>query len=279
MSKKGGHHGGSWKVAYADFVTAMMALFLCLWLTAQDTKVKDAVERAFRNPFSSVTKESTGIIPNKDSSNGPKSQGKFESVSAVEMETMRHISEDLAKILQQQDEEQNNIKIEMTPDGLRINIFDRAQKPVFEADTDTFTSYGSWVFSTLAWEISRYTTFKIELEGHTETSTQTNRSPHEMEAGTPGRTGGAVISRGETHSKWELSTDRANSARRKLVQSGVAPEQICKVSGYADNAPMPDLPPASEANRRVTVLLKLKESTDALTASTTGANTNDTHSN
>lgn len=255
MSKKGGHHGGSWKVAYADFVTAMMALFLCLWLTAQDTKVKDAVERAFRNPFSSVTKESTGIIPNKDSSNGPKSQGKFESVSAVEMETMRHISEDLAKILQQQDEQQNSIKIEMTPDGLRINIFDRSQKPIFEADTDTFTSYGAWVFSTLAWEISRYTTFKIELEGHTETSPQTNR---------------------EAHSKWELSTDRANSARRKLVQSGVAPEQICKVSGYADNAPMPDLPPGSEANRRVTVLLKLKESTDALAASTSGTNINDT---
>ena len=61
MSKKhSGHHGGSWKVAYADFVTAMMALFLCLWLTAQDTKIKDAVERAFRNPFSAVTKESTG---------------------------------------------------------------------------------------------------------------------------------------------------------------------------------------------------------------------------
>src|ERR1039458_9657427 len=77
--KKHEHHGGSWKVAYADFVTAMMALFLCLWLTAQDAKVKDAVERAFRNPFSSVTKESTGIIPNKETSNGSKGEGKFES--------------------------------------------------------------------------------------------------------------------------------------------------------------------------------------------------------
>ena len=74
MSKKGGHHGGSWKVAYADFVTAMMALFLCLWLTSQDQKIKDSVERAFRNPFSSVTKESNGIIPkSKDSSDSSKS--------------------------------------------------------------------------------------------------------------------------------------------------------------------------------------------------------------
>lgn len=63
---KGKHHGGAWKVAYADFVTTMMALFLVLWLTAQDAKIKQAIERAFRNPFSSVTKESVGIIPNKD---------------------------------------------------------------------------------------------------------------------------------------------------------------------------------------------------------------------
>jgi len=252
MSKKGGHHGGSWKVAYADFVTAMMALFLCLWLTSQDQKIKDSVERAFRNPFSSVTKESNGIIPNKDTSTTTaKGEGQFQSVSAVEMETMKHISEDLAKILQQQDEQQNNIKIEMAPDGLRINIFDRSQKPVFEADTDTFTSYGAWVFSTLAWEIARYTTFKIELEGHTETTT-------------PAVTQTTTQTNREAHSNWELSTDRANSARRKLVQSGVAPAQICKVSGYADTAPMPDLPSSSEANRRVTVLLKLKESTDAL---------------
>jgi len=254
MSKKGGHHGGSWKVAYADFVTAMMALFLCLWLTSQDQKIKDSVERAFRNPFSSVTKESTGIIPNKDTSTGPKAQGQFQSVTAVEMETMKHISDDLAKILQQQNEQQSNIKIELTPDGLRINIFDRTQKPVFETDTDTFTSYGAWVFSTLAWEISRYTTFKIELEGHTENSP-------------PAVTQAATQTNRETHSKWELSTERANSARRKLVQSGVAPTQICKVSGYADTAPMPDLPADSEANRRVTVLLKLKESTDALAQS------------
>ena len=86
--KHKGHHGGAWKVAYADFVTAMMALFLCLWLTAQDTKIKDAVERAFRNPFSAVTKESVGIIPNKEASAAYKQQGKNQSVSAVEMETI-----------------------------------------------------------------------------------------------------------------------------------------------------------------------------------------------
>jgi chemotaxis protein MotB len=253
------HHGGSWKVAYADFVTAMMALFLCLWLTAQDTKIKDAVERAFRNPFSSVTKESTGIIPNKDASASYKQAGKFDSVSAVEMETMRHVSDDLTKLLQKQDEVESSVQIDLTSDGLRINIFDRSNRPIFEAGNDTFTPYGTWVFSTLAWEISRYKTFKIELEGHTETSVETGL---------------------EAHGKWELSTERANAARRKVVQSGVDDVQICKVSGFADTAPMPAFPPEAEINRRVTVLLKLKDSINALTT-TTAANIPDsnTHAN
>jgi len=236
-------HGGSWKVAYADFVTAMMALFLCLWLTSQDQKIKDAVERAFKNPFSSVTKESTGIIPNKNASSTYKQQGRFSSVSAVEMETMRRLSEDLAKLLKVQDEDQSSVQIDVTPEGLRINIFDRSQKPTFNSDTDVFTDYGAWVFSTLAWEVARFTTFHIELEGHTEANMKTDH---------------------EGHSKWELSTERANAARRKLVQSGVAGSQVCKVSGYADTLPMPGFSPAAEINRRVTVMLKLKESVDSL---------------
>jgi chemotaxis protein MotB len=238
MAKKHGHHGGSWKVAYADFVTAMMALFLCLWLTAQDTKIKDAVERAFRNPFSAVNKESTGIIPNDEkdaSSSSSQEGGKFQTANAIEMEMLRHITEDLSRILADL-EDQNTVQLDLTPEGLRINVFDRSQKPVFEAGTDVFTHYGAWVFSTLAWEISRYQTFKIELEGHTEASSQTGR---------------------EAHSKWELSADRANAARRKLLESGVVPRQIFKVSGFADTQPMPHTAASAEANRRVTVLLKV----------------------
>ena len=242
--KRHPHHGGAWKVAYADFVTAMMALFMVLWLTAQDTKIKEAIERAFRNPFSAVTKESVGIIPNKDVT-GQKAEGKFQSVSAVEMETMRRISEDLAKILQQQHEAEKSVQLDLTSDGLRINVFDRSHKPIFEPDSDVFTSYGAWVFSTLAWEISRYTSFKIELQGHTES-----------------RVEGA-----DAHNKWDLSTERANAARRKLVQNGVAAVQLFKVSGFADTAPMPEFPPTSEVNRRVTVLLRLKESMMNLSAS------------
>ena len=99
MSKKG-HHGGAWKVAYADFVTAMMALFMVLWLTSQDQRIKEAVQRAFRNPFSSVTKESTGVIPNKDTQAVKSSSGNFDSASAVELTMLRRLNQDLLKSLQ-----------------------------------------------------------------------------------------------------------------------------------------------------------------------------------
>ena len=261
IKKKHVHHGGSWKVAYADFVTAMMALFLCLWLTSQDVKIKEAVERAFRNPFSNVTKESVGIIPSKDATATFKQQGKFQSVSAVEMETMRHLSDDLSRLLKQ-NEDVSSVKIDLTPEGLNINIFDRAHKPIFNPNTAVFTDYGAWVFSTLAWEISRYTTFHIELEGHTESKSETGE---------------------ENHGKWDLSTERANAARRKLADNGVADVQIFKVSGFADTAPMPDFAPTNEINRRVTVLLKLHESVEALSTPSTSdapaAATNDAPTN
>jgi chemotaxis protein MotB len=260
---KHAHHGGSWKVAYADFVTAMMALFLCLWLTSQDVKIKEAVERAFRNPFSNVTKESVGIIPNKDVSATYQQQGHFQSVSAVEMETMRHLSDDLSRLLKQ-NEDVTSVRIDLTPEGLNINIFDRAQKPIFHPNTAIFTDYGSWVFSTLAWEISRYTTFHIELEGHTESKAEVG---------------------GATHGKWELSTERANMARRVIVDNGVADKQIFKVSGFGDTSPMAGYEPDDEINRRVTVLLKLKESVQALSSQSSdqpdpaAATTNDTPKN
>lgn len=243
MAKKDhGHHGGSWKVAYADFVTAMMALFLCLWLTSQDQKIKEAVERAFRNPFSSITKESSGIIPNKDASSTFRQQGKFTSISAVEIETMHHLQEDLEKLLKDQNQSEKTLRIDVTTDGLNINVFDRTQKPIFHPDTDIFTEYGAWVFNTLAWEIARYNNFRIELQGHTEAKTNDAR---------------------EGLRKWELSTERANAARRKVVAGGVAIAQISEVSGFADTRPLENTAPGDESNRRVTVRIKIKESVEA----------------
>lgn len=242
MARKKRHpaHGGAWKVAYADFVTAMMALFLVLWLASQDQKIKEAVQRSFRNPFASLTKESTGIIPNKDVMAVKASEGNFDSASAVELNMLRKLAEDLMQSLQSNPEtpEESPLNLEITPDGMRISVFDRNRKPIFDPDTAVFTGYGAWIFSTLAWEISRYTnSFTIELEGHTEQG----RPPRDRD-----------------YDNWELTTDRANAARRKLLAHDVVPTQIHKVAGYADTQPMANFEPQNESQRRVAVLLKLK---------------------
>src|ERR1051325_5441373 len=235
---KHAHHGGSWKVAYADFVTAMMALFLVLWLTSQDTKIKEAIERAFRNPFSAATKESVGIIPNKDATALHQEKGKFDSVSVLHLELLRRLTEDLAKLLQQDADNQESIRLETASDGMHINVFDRTHRPIFEPGTAQFTPYGAWIFSTLAWEIGRYPNFSVELNGHTESGLQPAR---------------------EDYGDWELSAARANAARRKLLQHALALSQIHKVAGLGDTQPMDPAKPADEINRRVSVLLKVEE--------------------
>jgi chemotaxis protein MotB len=240
MSKKKHHHGGAWKVAYADFVTAMMALFMVLWLTSQDKRIKEAVERAFRNPFSSVTKDSVGIIPSKETQAVKSSSGNFDSASAVELSMLRRINQDLIKSLQNDsgEKDENPVKLDLTPEGLSINVFDRSHKPVFEPQSTKLTPYGDWVFSTLSWEIARYNNFAIELEGHTESG----HAPLRADYG-----------------DWELSSDRANAIRRVLLDHGVLDSQIKKVSGYGSTVPMPNEEPGSEINRRVTVLLNVRQ--------------------
>jgi chemotaxis protein MotB len=236
MSKKHPHHGGAWKVAYADFVTAMMALFMVLWLSSQDQRIKEAVERAFRNPFSSITKESVGIIPSKEMQAVKSSSGNFDSASAVELSMLRRLNQDLLKSFQSDSENQddNPVKLDLTSDGLTINVFDRSHKPIFEPQSTKFTTYGDWVFSTLAWEISRYNSFQIELAGHTDS-------------------GNAALR--DDYGDWEISADRANAVRRKLIEHGMDPKQIRRVTGYGDTLPMPETDPTNEINRRVTVLL------------------------
>jgi chemotaxis protein MotB len=240
VAKKHAHHGGAWKVAYADFVTAMMALFLVLWLTAQDEKIKEAVQRAFTNPFASLTKESMGIIPNPSKEAMARDQsGNFDSSSAVELAMLRRLAEDLMKELKndQEPEETRPVKLEMTPEGLRITVFDRSRKPIFKAQSAEFTPYGDWVLSTLAWQIALYASFSVEVEGHTESGQKPVR---------------------EDYGDWEISTDRATASRRKLIEHGVKTGQIRKVAGFGETVPMPQTEPENEANRRITVLLKLR---------------------
>ena len=116
-------------------------------------------------------------------------------------------------------------------------MFDSGHKAIFEPDSEQFTDYGKWIFSTLAWEISRYASFNIELEGHTERGRPPLR---------------------ENYGNWELSSGRANAARRALLEHGVRGGQIRKVAGFADTMPMAEAEPEDAANRRVTVMLRIR---------------------
>ncbi|MBM3879962.1 MAG: flagellar motor protein MotB [Verrucomicrobia bacterium] len=238
MSAKGGHSGGSWKVAYADFVTAMMALFLVLWLTSQDQKIRDAVERAFNHPYTVLTDRGLGVMPGQNPENQKRPDSRRDATAKAELDLLRQINQDLLQSLsiENQDELRPTIRLELLPDGLRVSVFDRARRAIFQTETAELTHYGKWVLSTLAWTVSRYPSFKIEVEGHTE-----QKAPP-----TP-----AAVDR------WQLTSDRANAARRMLVEQGVFNAQIRRVVGYADTIPLPDADPTDEANRRVTIMLKL----------------------
>jgi chemotaxis protein MotB len=131
------------------------------------------------------------------------------------------------------------IDIQVTTDGLRITLFDRAQRPLFVDGTTEFTEWGNFVLQNLAWTIDRHQ-FKVTIDGHART-----------DGGPP------VVAGREDYSNWELSADRANAARRILVHYAVEKELIERVTGYADTKPLPDEPPASESNQRVTLNLTL----------------------
>jgi len=245
MGKKHAHHGGAWKIAYADFVTAMMALFLVLWLTSQDEKIKEAVQRSFTNPFASLTKESTGIIPQKDAPAVTRDKsGNFDSAAAVELSMLRRLNEELLKALEKEidddPEDPKPIRLDITAEGLRISVFDRSRKPIFKVQSSEFTQYGDWVMSTLAWQISLFSSFNVEVEGHTESGRKPIR---------------------DDYGDWEITADRATAARRKLIEHGVFNGQVRKVAGFGDTIPMPQTDPADETNRRIAILLKVNSST------------------
>jgi len=239
----GGGGGGSWKVAYADFVTAMMALFLVLWLVSQDSKVKDAVSRTFRNPFSGTEKKSTGIFDEKKESDKTYSKGNFDASAPIELGILRRISQDMLKTLNSNPEIQQDptLRMQLLSDGIRLSLFDGHQRPLFDKGAVDLSEYGKWVFTTMAWQITRFTNdFHLEIEGHTESGYQPK----------PGQLDG-----------WDLSSARAQTARRLLMEHAVKSSQIRRVCGYGDTVPLEGIPPEDPRNRRVSLVLRANEGT------------------
>lgn len=234
--------GGAWKVAYADFVTAMMALFMVLWISAQDQKILIATSRYFQNPFHSPMNATSGVLPynsNQTTHSEGRDQGTEKEQSRdkqVEMTFLNTVAADFYRLLHlDQNLEDKPIDIQVTSDGLRITLFDRAKRPLFKNDSTDFTEWGKFIMQNLAWMIDRHQ-FRVTIDGHT-------RAPEP-----------AVKS--DDHG-WDLSAARANASRRTLVYYAVDPGLIERVTGYASTHPLPQQPPSAESNQRVTISLAL----------------------
>lgn len=244
MSAGGG--GGAWKVAYADFVTAMMALFMVLWISAQDKKILIATSKYFQSPFNSPMEDHSGIMPfnkqNDDNSNPKESEdsnGKDKPKNKdkqIELSFLNSVAADFYRLLHLDESlDQKPVDVQVTSDGLRLTLFDRANRPIFKNDSAEFTEWGIHLVQSMAWLIDRHH-FRVTIDGHTRS--------------------GLPMAK-EEYTAWELSSDRANAARRKLVYYAVEPELIERVTGYADTKPLTGEAPASESNQRITLSLSL----------------------
>lgn len=239
------HHGGSWKVAYADFVTAMMALFMVLWICAQDQKILMATAKYFQNPFNSPIEKSAGIMEfnaNRPNTGSGQDEGKNPDRSAqtdpktIDLQFLNSIAKDFYRLLNlDEDLNAKPIEIQVTSDGMRITLFDRARKPLFRGNTYEFTEWGSYMMQSMAWLVDRHK-FHVVIEGHT-------------------RSGLSFTDK--NYSVWELSADRANATRRALTYYAVDPKLIDRVSGYGDTRPVAKEPSDSESNQRVTLSLSV----------------------
>jgi len=235
----GGHHGGQWKVAYADFVTSMMALFLVLWLVGSDDQTRLSVQKYFRGE---PTKQ--GRNGKEDFTTKAPFQNETRDQASKDLVQQENMKRELEKLREQLNNSSQNgddqIRYEFLADGVRITVIDSSSKPFFDPGTAHLTNYGEWVLKTTAWYLDRFP-FMLEVEGHTQKGSE------------PGTTGKAE--------GWDLSTTRAVAARDLLQNSGLEPERFWRVIGYSDRIPLEGLKPDADQNRRITIVARLKSDT------------------
>ena len=221
----GGHHGGAWKVAYADFVTAMMSLFIVLWLMGSSEKVKKAVAGYFNDPKGMSSQLGTVLT-----GSGP-------AISQLDTKDLEKLKEKLeAEIKARKDLEKlsKQIEITVTPEGLRIELLEGKNGTFYEIGSAKLSDSGQALLTLLASELKTLPNGLL-IEGHTDSTPYSNDNGY---------------------SNWDLSADRANSARRILQQDGVRNNQVTQVRGYADQMLRVKDNPTDPSNRRVSILVK-----------------------
>jgi chemotaxis protein MotB len=216
---------------------------MVLWISAQDPKIVIATSQYFKNPFlASAADATSGVLPFNNKRSSPsdgKEQGnekEKDSQRAVKMTMLNSVAADFFRLLHLEENlAEKPIDVEITADGLRVTVFNRANKPVFVKDTAELTEWGQFVMQNLAWIIDHHR-FRVIIEGHTRSNITFTEPKYDQ---------------------WFLSSDRANAARRALVFYAVDEAQIERVTGYGDTQPIPGITRDSEGNQRVTLSLSL----------------------
>ncbi|SRR5581483_8332951 len=220
----GGHHGGAWKVAYADFVTAMMALFIVLWLLSSSVKVQKAVGGYFKDPAGYSHKTGSG-------QNG---LGEGLTISRNDMAKLKDKLESTLKAAPGFEAMREHVRITITGEGLRIELTESEAGTFFDSGSAIPSANGRDLLTLLTKELTKLPN-GIVIEGHTDSR---------------------PYSGGGDYTNWELSADRANAARRVMQASGLRPDQIKAVRGFADQKlRLPDHP-EDASNRRITVIVQ-----------------------
>ena len=221
--------GGAWKVAYADFVTAMMALFIVLWMMNSSGKVKQSISGYFRDPRGYTRKLGTAAA----------GQGLGEGLRAVPYNAS-DLQNQIEQALQRVPEFQKlrtNVKFSTSVEGLRIDLLETEQGLFFESGSPHPTASGEQLLNLLATEIGRMPN-SVVIEGHTDALPFRN----------------AGLSTG--YSNWELSADRANAARRLLHTHGIQARQVVEIRGYADQKLLNAANPNDPRNRRISLVVR-----------------------
>lgn len=266
IKKKGGHghHGGAWKIAYADFVTAMMAFFLLMWLLGStDEATKKGIADYFQDPYALSLNAGEGVgdrtsiiqgggtdLTSQD--NGQVHQGE-ETPAEPQPEDIEKLAEEQEKIqlekLQEKIESmldanarlaeyRDQVKLESTPEGLKIQIIDAKNRPMFKLASSGIEDYAKMILRELAPVINELPN-KITINGHTDALPfPTNQSGY---------------------SNWELSSNRANVARYELNQGGLAEDKILRVVGLASSIPYNVANPNDPMNRRISIIVMNKK--------------------
>jgi chemotaxis protein MotB len=222
-----GHHGGAWKVAYADFVTAMMALFMVLWLMNANEETQKAVASYFSDPKGVGDKLGSGQA----------GSGSGLAVGRNDMENLAEHIMDSMKQMSQFESLKDQVQITVTAMGLRIELLETEQGMFFESGSPTPSQQGREILALIVGELKKLPN-RVALEGHTDAK--------------PFR--GAI-----SYTNWELSVDRANSARRLMVENGFPTDRIAEVRGFADRQLRNASEPENPANRRISLIVMYED--------------------